>query len=302
MTLKLSYLPSLDCLEFQTWFWPKERDCVFFDEILVEKIGSDNFTREHGRLLSIECTVVSHVRTWWLQNQVEGLVCVLNASELKPGLKQRLNHGDVLEFGFSRFDIAIDTSNSCATESNVDLLKEFDLTDLATGDKSLDFLLAEDRFVINQKSTQASQVDDVVNADVFGQLHAQYLRQLENPWGESSSENLWLDVQRGNQQSSFDPMLVLMTQAQGRTDLADLLGEQEQILSVMKSLGLHDGHDVLTPEKFPNVMKLFAPIGLQEEDEGINSSHQVPGLTQREHHSVSLDSVISTNLKTAQYD
>jgi hypothetical protein len=302
MTLKLSYLPSLDCLEFQTWSWPKGRDCVFFDEILSNQSGLGNFMLEHGKSLAIECVVVANVRTWWLQNQVDSLVCVVNACELKPGLKQRLNDCDVVEFGFSRFDISIDAAYSSSSELSSDLLKEFDLTDLAKGDKSLDFLLAEDRFAINQKSMQAAQVDETADADVFGQLHAQYLRQLENPWGASSSESAWLDVSRGNQKSSFDPMQALMMQAQGRTDLADLLGEHEHILSVMQSLGLHDAKDMLTPEKFPSVMKLFAPLGLQEGNERMDAGHQVPGLTQREHHSVSLDSVISTNFKTAQYD
>jgi len=302
MTLKLSYLPSLESLELVEWIWPQGQSLIFFDEILNHQNSLPNFVTEQGKYLSIEHSVLGETEAWWLQNQVQDLVCVVNGHTLKPGLKQRLAHGDVFEFGFSRFDVSLDETRSSAVESDCSEHTEFELADLAGDDKSLDFLLSEDIHAVKQHAVATNQTDEVANADVFARLHAQYLRRLENPWRTSDPETSWLNVQRGEQKDTFDPMQALMAQAGMRAGLTDLLGESEQIESVMHSLDTHETQNILAPETYPSVMRLFAPIGFQEGEGQADSTHGVPGLTQREHHSVSLDSVISTNLKTSKYD
>lgn len=302
MTLKLSYLPSIESFECVEWRWPQSRDLIYFDEILNHQNSLPNFVIEQSQYLSIERLVVGETKTWWLLNQVEDWVCVVNSHTLKTGLKQRLADGDVLEFGLSRFEISLNDLRPSVFNTNSNTYLQFELTDLACDTAALDFLLSEENQSVKPHVPSTAQADESTNADVFVGLHAQYLRRLESPWDSFDEDASWLNIQRGGKIDTFDPMRALVEQAGERSDLADLLGEFDHIDSVIHSLDSQETKNILAPEVYPSVIQLFAPIAFQEIRNQSNSTHGVPGLTQREHHSVSLDSVISTNLKTTQYD
>ena len=302
MTLTVSYLPSLDSLELVEWHWSQDRQRVSFDEIFSHQKSLPTLLTEQGKYLSIEFLISGEIGTWWLHNEVKDLVCVVNGKTLMPGLRQRLAHGDVLEFGLSRFDISLDEAYVYTVNPEINVRTEFELTDLTGDSDSLDFLLSEDIQAVKYQATLMEQMDVAANTDVFAQLHAQYLHRLESPWSDPDQEATWINVQRGELKDTFDPMQALMERAGAQAGLADLLGESERIESVMNGLDAHETQNILSPEAYPNVMRLFAPIGFHEVGGPVDSTYGVPDLTQREHHSVSLDSVISTNLKTSKYD
>jgi hypothetical protein len=77
--------------------------------------------------------------------------------------------------------------------------------------------------------------------------------------------------------------------------LDDLLGQTHSIASVMEGLDTLGAVDVLAPEPFDSVMHLFAPEHLREHTpDSLEALVQrsLPGLTRREHHSLSLDSAM----------
>ena len=90
-------------------------------------------------------------------------------------------------------------------------------------------------------------------------------------------------------------MLEWMKAAGTNPSLDDLLALPQSIGSVMQALDGLGGVDVLAPDSFDSVMHLFAPEGLkgpvQESLERL-VQQSLPGLTQREHHSLSLDSAM----------
>jgi hypothetical protein len=63
----------------------------------------------------------------------------------------------------------------------------------------------------------------------------------------------------------------------------------------MQGLDALGAADVLAPEPFDSVMHLFAPEHLREQGQDSLETlvqRSLPGLTRREHHSLSLDSVM----------
>ena len=98
-----------------------------------------------------------------------------------------------------------------------------------------------------------------------------------------------------DQARQVDPVQHWMKAAGSSSSLDDLLGQQHGIDSVIQGLDPLGGADVLAPESFDSVMHLFAPDGLRAPvQESLQKlvQHSLPGLTQREHHSMSLDSAM----------
>lgn len=303
MTLKLTYGSGLASQDLIAWTWPLGREHISFDEIVSHQGSAPTQLVEQGKHLSIEQSVMGDTHAWWVINQGHDWVCVVNGQTLEPGLKQRLAHGDVLEFGLTRFEVSLgEPKMSLVATTHASAPAEFDLTQLATDDPSLDFLLCEDFYAVKQSATSVTQPNEAVQADVFAKLHAQYLRRLENPWDSSGHEAGWLSVPISERKDTTDPMQALMAPSSVRMSLAELLGESDGIASVIHSLDGQESQTILTPEAFPSVMQLFAPVGFGAGKSQAGSASEVPRLTQREHNSVSLDSAISTNAKLAEYD
>ena len=134
----------------------------------------------------------------------------------------------------------------------------------------------------------------VAATDPLGDLHARYLDKLRNPT-RADVGDAWQNLVRGDQARQVDPVQHWMKAAGSRSSLDDLLGQQHGIDSVIQGLDPLGGADVLAPESFDSVMHLFAPDGLRAPvQESLQKlvQHSLPGLTQREHHSMSLDSAM----------
>jgi hypothetical protein len=130
-------------------------------------------------------------------------------------------------------------------------------------------------------------------ADPLVTLHGRYLDKLRNPTQGEAGE-VWQDMVRGGPAHEVDPMQQWMQAAGKRTSLDDLLGQKHSIASVMDGLDPMGSSDVLAPEPFDSVIHLFAPENLRAPEHALHKQphHSLPALTQREHHSMSLDSAM----------
>jgi hypothetical protein len=135
---------------------------------------------------------------------------------------------------------------------------------------------------------------EVLISDPLDALHDQYLAKLRDPV-HGDDQDLWNDIVRGDKNHQADPMQQWMQAAGNNPSLDDLLGQSHSIASVMQGLDALGAADVLAPEPFDSVMHLFAPEHLREQGQDSLETlvqRSLPGLTRREHHSLSLDSVM----------
>lgn len=143
-------------------------------------------------------------------------------------------------------------------------------------------------------STDVADPGRAITVDPLGILHARYLDKLRNP-SRADADDAWQDLVRGAQTHQTDPMQHWMQAAGSNPGLDDLLGQQHSIDSVIQGLDPLGSTDVLAPEPYDSVMHLFAPDNLRVPEQASLQSlvqHSLPGLTQREHHSMSLDSAM----------
>lgn len=130
--------------------------------------------------------------------------------------------------------------------------------------------------------------------DPLHALHNAYLARLRDPV-HADAQDRWQDLVRGGAARQSDPLQQWMQAAGNSHSLDDLLGQTHSIASVIDRLDALGSSDVLAPEPFDSVMHLFAPGQVPvPEQESLESlvQHSLPGLTRREHHSMSLDSAM----------
>ena len=144
-----------------------------------------------------------------------------------------------------------------------------------------------------QEGAQIPDAADTPMADPLVTLHGRYLDKLRNPTLGDAGE-VWQDKARGGPTRQVDPMQQWMNAAGKRAGLDDLLGQPHSIASVMDGLDPMGSSDVLAPEPFDSVMQLFAPDNLRtpEQTRHTQPPRSLPTLTQREHHSMSVDSAM----------
>jgi hypothetical protein len=150
-------------------------------------------------------------------------------------------------------------------------------------------LLAQFGAGAEQPKPEQALVHDPLQA-----LHTQYLAKLRDPV-RGDAQDLWMDIVRGASSTQADPMQQWMQAAGPSHSLDDLLGQSHTIASVIDGLDALGAVDVLAPEPFDSVMHLFAPEHLRVQPaDSLETLVQrsLPGLTRREHHSLSLDSVM----------
>jgi hypothetical protein len=158
----------------------------------------------------------------------------------------------------------------------------------ARGEKALDLLA---QFSTSTKEPTHKQPAPL---DPLDALHAQYLAKLRDPV-HGDDHDLWNGIVRGGPSKHADPVQHWMQAAGPSHSLDDLLGQTHSIASVMEGLDTLGAVDVLAPEPFDSVMHLFAPEHLREHTpDSLEALVQrsLPGLTRREHHSLSLDSAM----------
>ena len=295
------------------WIWPVGGQSVGMDVVLAciatVQVDDDDTTR----YCKLQRLGADDQPIWLLGNGSRDLVCSVNARTLSAGQQVRLDHGDVIEIGFTRFEVCL-TGQGGVTDAQtfVEPMRTsagdegFDLTLLADVPRTPFGAAAQESSsghadfsdLIPMEPVSATRprqpVAGVSAQDPLEVLHQQYLHKLHNP-SAADNDLLWVDITRGDPRALVDPLQSLMEAAGPHNGLDDLLGQPQSIHSVLQSLNPVGAQDVLAPETFDSVMHLFAPEGLrQREAESLELLVQrsLPGLTRKEHHSLSVDSAM----------
>ena len=144
------------------------------------------------------------------------------------------------------------------------------------------------------KAAATAPGEEVPVVDPIDALHAQYLSKLRNP-EHADANDLWKDRERSNQSKLPDPMEQWMHAAGKSHSLDDLLGQRKDIGSIIDGMDTLGTSDILKPRSFDSVLQLFAPEHLRADHKSALQTltqHGLPGITQREHHNLSLDSAM----------
>lgn len=303
-----------------SWQWPAGVSEVGFDRILN---GFAGLPVLNGPLqFSLRCAGTPEQPLWLLVNSNPTLACTVNHERLTCGTQLRLNHGDEIELGLTRMVVSLEPTQgpvhplelpATSSQPSAEDLPAFDLTALAAPDANQSSSGPErygrersdfsDLISLESSSPQPTHAPDIPAAtepllpeldDPFLSLHQKYLDRLRDPV-HADDEDRWQVTVRGVQASQTDPWEQWKDVARGSQSLDDLLGQSPSIASVIQRLDTLGNADVLEPEPFDSVMHLFAPgyksVPAQESLESL-VQHSLPGLTRREHHSVSLDSAM----------
>ena len=299
-----------DTFDF-VWTWPAGARTVNLAAVLQTSSLSDEALL--GALQSCNLHQMGDDKQpiWVLGNSSRDVLCSVNSRTLSAGQQVRLEHGDHIEVGLTRFQVRMLEGTQSAIKpapEAVELLDAFDLTDLARPDEVHHFSH------LHTDISARSDISDLISlepaaapaaqrpteaavppkADPLEALHAQYLKKIRDPLSVEH-EDLWSDVSRSATEHKIDPMQSLMDAAGSASGLDDLLGQPQSIASVIDSLNTLSSTKLLDPEPFASVMHLFAPENLRQlEQDSLEAIVQrsLPGLTRQEHHSLAVDSAM----------
>ena len=287
--------------------------------------------RAQAHALQLQRHPGAQADTWWLYGAAGDWVCTLNGKALPRQQTLRLNDGDVIEIGFVRLQVklqaaaALPLSASSASGHNAADKSAFELVDLALGEglqQSREGLQKPDDDISDLISDSAADADflspapstdvadpaknnllaDKASIDPLSSLHEAYLRRLRSPLYNDPQEH-WQSIQRTERMQTQDPLQHLQKLAGADPGLSDLLGQSHNIEDTMASFDQLSAVDILAPEPFDSLMHLFAPdefVPPHPSQANAASSAEraetmdalLPGLTRREHHSLSLDSAM----------
>ena len=175
-----------------------------------------------------------------------------------------------------------------------------DISDLVSDSAANPDFQSPDPSAVAADSAQKSLLADKASADPLSTLHEAYLRRLRSPFYNDPLEH-WQSLQRSERMQTQDPLQHLQKLAGADPGLSDLLGQSHHIEDTMASFDPLSTVDILSPEPFDSLMHLFAPDGFVPPQAANTSDlsehadspdHLLPGLTRREHHSLSLDSAM----------
>ena len=268
--------------------------------------------RAQAHALQLQRHPGAQADTWWLYGAAGDWVCTLNGKALPRQQTLRLNDGDVIEIGFVRLQVKLQAA-------------AFELVDLALGEglqQSREGSQKPDDDISDLISDSAADADflspvpstdvadpaknnllaDKASVDPLSSLHEAYLRRLRSPLYNDPQEH-WQSIQRTERMQTQDPLQHLQKLAGADPGLSDLLGQSHNIEDTMASFDQLSAVDILAPEPFDSLMHLFAPdefVPPHPSQANAASSAEraetmdalLPGLTRREHHSLSLDSAM----------
>ena len=309
-----------------SWQWPAGASEAGFDTILKGVEGAGVQAPHHTVQCSVRRAGAPEQPVWLLVNNSPELVCTVNHRLLDCGSQLRLDHGDEIELGLTHMVVSLEPSQGLAylpqelapaSQGSEAAAPAFDLKALAViedspagnaneryGRTRSDFsdliaLQPDERISVPEPvptlpadapaGPERPQAEDPLQV-----LHDQYLARLRDP-SQADEEDRWQELVRAGYARQPDPMQQWMQAAGSSHSLDDLLGQSHSIASVIDRLDAMGTADVLEPEPFDSVMQLFAPgrspVPAQESLESL-VQHSLPGLTRREHHSMSLDSAM----------
>jgi hypothetical protein len=299
-----------------------------FSQVLHTLAGLSPAVRTQAQALQLQRHKSAQADTWWLYVAASDWVCTLNGRALPLKQTWRLNDGDVIEIGFVRMQVKLQDEpqlflpadpthaspeadsasfnlvalalDNAQPKSRDGLQKpDDDISDLI-GDTAAapDFQSTTIAPAAGQATATVALLVDKVTDDPLSYLHEAYLRRLRSPLFNDPQEQ-WQSMQRSERVSTQDPLQHLITIAGKDPGLSDLLGQSNSIDVTMASFDKFSAVDILAPEPFDRLMHLFAPEEFVQAQAALNADSAdtpmdtlLPGLTRREHHSLSLDSAM----------
>lgn len=294
------------------WKAPQPFCDTSFAEVLHTLDITSPDVLEQARTITLRPIGDSDAGVWWLCCGSSDLVCTWNGKPLLDDQQVRMGDGDEIEVGFTRFQVVLNTDQSLDSVSTPIKDSLFELSDLdgsrwvhlgaeqlQRSDSDISDLLVDTEPDLSQQADEPIQqaIGNAPSQDPLQNLHADYLRRLRSPF-HTDPIDAWQDIERAERTSSQDAFVSLMKAAGPRPGLDDLLGQSHRIEDVMAGFNGLGDRNILAPEKFESVFYLFAPKEfvtakpLLLVDATVALDFVLPAITQREHHSLSLDSAM----------
>lgn len=296
------------------WQWPDGASMQTFDDILGAILPPGP-----GRYIALETlellrTDPAGEPTWWLVRQGGTLVCAVNGKPILPGERQRLEHGDGIEIGFTHVQVSLHAA--AASDALVPAVERdiegFDLAMLdvarlrasphdiglapAVGADFSDLIAfhGEDLAPVHDAPARvpdSGKQSPLAELDPLEALHIRYLARLRDPLRRDEDPQ-WQSLarDRATEGARGHPLDQWMQGDPDARGVDDLLHPSSSIADVIHRLDALCITDVMAPEPFDNLMQLFAPEALRQG--GQRPGPELPTLTRREHHSLSADSAV----------
>lgn len=292
------------------WQWSGSAPSVHFEDILRAALPSGVGLMPCLDACTLHSISEQEPAGWSIRTDTTEIAVSINGQPLALGVMHQLQHGDMIEVGLYSFRVQ-STAPALLAESP---LPDFQLTDLdpmlrtQRRENFCDLIAPEPRTAAPDVQMQPHHTaDQSQTTDVLHMLHAQYLRKLHDPTYNGDEVHWQALVQQSESTVSADPLQELVTTAMREgagSGLSDLLGQTNSIHDVLASLDDAVTIDFMVPDKFDSVIHLFAPTQpqLTESTNPLQAMAEtslaqlvqssLPGLTLREHHSLSLDSAM----------
>lgn len=272
MSNTVETFPSLELLVLQhhgqdvdyVWTCPAHITECGLDKVL-EGLGS----ADPGLLTMLRSCILQRMGSqqpiWVLGNTSPRLACSVNRKRLTLESHVRLDHGDEIEVALTRMVVSLAPAQDSTAS------------------------------VLLQAVEQPERVQSLSPAnDPLHDLHTRYLEKLKNPHQADMAE-AWQDMVRSAQAEHIDPLQKWMDAAASQPTLGDLLQPLRSMEQLVQGMDTLSSKDLLAPESFENILQLFAPEQLRQQvKDAVRGLPQgaLPELTQREHHTLSLDSAM----------
>ncbi|MGJ7578659.1 TagK domain-containing protein [Variovorax sp. RHLX14] len=214
------------------------------------------------------CRIAWRGDNWLLSNHSRHLVCALNGIRIATGEQAILQVGDILELDLLRFQL-IEHQPACRRPDPFEALH----------------IEAVARPVSSHSAQRSGRGAGEQYEQLLALLNDEFVAVVRDPMQLAGHAN-WQQTMAPAGESA--PTLEeLSAQAEPYLLMRDILLSRVAIDSVIGSFDGFGAPDLAHREMQPDVLRLFAPDVVRR------SGSQLPALTRREHHSLSIDSAMA---------
>ena len=209
------------------------------------------------------CRVALRGDEWMISNHSRRLVCALNGRRIRTGEEAVMRAGDTLELGLLRFVAVAEPGMHRRSEA---------LDGLDIGRAS-------------PRAPDARTLRSDTAEDLMHRLHDEFVAAANDPLQLAGGAERWCaDPASAEDAPTLDE---LCAQAQPYPTVRDILLTREGIDRIIEGIDAFGAWDPGHAPVREDVLRLFAPDG------GPDVAAQLPSLTRREHHAVSIDSAMA---------
>lgn len=276
------------------WHWPESLPWVNL-ALVFEVLGLP--VQEHTRQELERCTLWPATRAGELlsfSHECRTLRCSHNGETVPAGHRLWLQDDDWIEVGLCRWSIR--TQRAVVIEPPIPATAAETHEGSAEG-AELPPLVAELVAQATGEETDKTADQGLLEIDSINPLvgwHDRYLHHLQFP--HDSGHNMEWSVDGtatggpySRDRSLPDPLNSLIDRYANGNSLGEMLGQSEDIGTVLNAMPSQETEDILRAPPVDNVLHLFAPDDWRAPNEQL----MLPLLSRMEHHGVALDSAIS---------